>query len=117
MLLSIISALFMSGIALTMLVRAHQTKTCRMALMPAIAACMEFLTAGFLTPANFPWLTLLLIGWRITLASCCIIALQRDIAVAKTAERRKKIARRIEVRTVEPMIPGFKVLPELPKVA
>lgn len=118
MMLSIISALFMSGIAVSMLVRSHQIKTCRMALLPLAAACMEFLTAGYLTPSAFPWLTVLLIALRLTLASCCLIALQRDIAAAKQVERRKKLARRLKARTVEPMLPGLKVLPEVPyKVA
>lgn len=118
MLLSVISALFMCGIAVTMLLRAHQAKTCRVALLPMAAACMEFLTAGYLTPSAFPWLTVLLIALRLTLASCCLIILRRDVAIAKQAERRKKLARRIKARTVEPMLPGLKVLPEMPcKVA
>ena len=38
MILSIISALVMSGLALTMLLRAKQARTCRVALLPLAAA-------------------------------------------------------------------------------
>lgn len=106
MLLSIISALFMSGIALTMLLRAHQAKTCRVALLPLAAACMEWLTAGYLTPSAFPWMTMLLIVLRLGLAGCCMDILRRDIAKARQKARRQKLARRLKARTIQPLLPA-----------
>ena len=106
MLLSIISACFMSGLALVMLLKAHQVKTCRVALLPLAAACMEWLAAGYLTPAAFPWTTLLLVGLRLTLVLCCLSILRRDIACARQKARRKKLARRLEARTIQPLLPA-----------
>lgn len=117
MLLSIISAVAMGGMALTMLVRAHQAKTCRMAILPLAAACLECLTIGCLTPSAFPFMTLLLVVLRATLFGCCFVALHRDLAKAKSKARRQKLARRLEARTVEPMLPGLRVLDHPYKVA
>ncbi|MGI6264173.1 MAG: hypothetical protein ACOYJY_01750 [Acutalibacteraceae bacterium] len=111
MILSIISAVAMVIMTVSMLLRAHQVKTCRMALLPLTAGCMELFAAGFLTPVAFPWLTLLLCGLRLALLGCCGLVLQRDVAVAKAEARRKKLARRLQARTVEPMLPQMQVLP------
>ena len=99
MILSIISALVMSGLALTMLLRAKQARTCRVALLPLAAACMEWLVAGYLSPADFPWLTLLLVA-------CCTAILRADLARARQKARRQKLARRLEARPIQPMLPA-----------
>ena len=106
MILSIISALVMSGLALTMLLRAKQARTCRVALLPLAAACMEWLVAGYLSPADFPWLTLLLIALRLTLVAWCTAILRADLARARQKARRQKLARRLEARTIQPMLPA-----------
>ena len=74
MILSIISALVMSGLALTMLLRAKQARTCRVALLPLVA--------------------------------CCTAILRADLARARQKARRQKLARRLEARTIQPMLPA-----------
>lgn len=111
MILSIISAVAMVLMTVSMLVRSHRVQTCRMALLPLTAACMEIFTAGYFSPAAFPWLTLALVALRLSLLGCCARVLQRDVAAAKQEQRRKKLARRLQARAVEPMLPQLKVLP------
>lgn len=115
MILSLLSALFLGGVALSMLLKAHQAKTCRVALLPLGAAVMEMMTAGYLTPAAFPVLTALLVVLRLTMAGCCLILLRRDVETARQAARREKLARRLEARTLQPM-PPTSALPSRPSI-
>lgn len=115
MILSLISALVLGSIALTMLFKAHQAKTCRIALLPLGAAAMDMLTAGYLTPSAFPGLTIVLVVLRLVLAGCCVILLRRDIEKAKQEARREKLARRLQARTLQPM-PPTSSMPQRPVI-
>lgn len=106
MILSVLSALMMSALALGMLLKANEVKTCRAALLPLAAAGMEWLMVGYLTPAAFPLLTVLLVALRLLLAGCCLTMLRRDMARARQKARRQKLARRLEARTL-PTVPGL----------
>lgn len=98
MLLNIIVALGMAVLAVYMMGKGTLCQTRRMAWIPLAVCGMELLTAGLLTPADFPVLTVLLVLLRLTIAGCCAAALRYDAAAARAKRRRRERLSR-ELRT------------------
>lgn len=92
MFLSLLSIALMALMFLYMNVKAHFTKTRRMAFIPLLCAVTEMFTIGALTPA-FPGLTAISVLLRALILVSCWLELRRDeLAYKKQVKRLKNQA-------------------------
>lgn len=95
MLFSIASAVVFATIALYMVMKGRKTLSFRMAWIPAVLSAMEFALCGALAMGEYPVLTAILMVCRITVFSCCSLAMKKDAIAARNRRRRREVFRRI----------------------
>lgn len=109
MLWSSLNVVVMTILFMYMVNKAKCAETRKLALVPLATAAVELLAAGLLRPGLYPALTALLIAMRLVIIGCCVAALRRDAAMAKSRARRRARARRAAVEA-----PRLRVVPKPP---
>lgn len=89
MLWSSLNVVVMTILFMYMVNKAKCAETRKLALVPLATAAVELLAAGLLRPGLYPALTALLIAMRLVIIGCCVAALRRDAAMAKSRARRR----------------------------
>ena len=112
MLWSSLNVVVMTILFMYMVNKAKCAETRKLALVPLATAAVELLAAGLLRPGLYPALTALLIAMRLVIIGCCVAALRRDAAMAKSRARRRARARRAAVEA-----PRLRVVPKPPQSA
>lgn len=90
MLWSSLNVVVMTILFMYMVNKAKCAETRKLALVPLATAAVELLAAGLLRPGLYPALTALLIAMRLVIIGCCVAALRRDAAMAKSRARRAR---------------------------
>lgn len=95
MVFSAIAAAVFGAISLYMMSAARYSVTRKMAWIPLSMAAMEIAMAGALLWLEYPILTVILMGCRLTVFSCCVVSLKRDAARERNRRRRREVWRRV----------------------
>ena len=88
MLWSSLNVVVMTILFMYMVNKAKCAETRKLALVPLATAAVELLAAGLLRPGLYPALTALLIAMRLVIIGCCVAALRRDAAMAKSRQKK-----------------------------
>ncbi len=89
-------ALLMAGMFLHMLLRAKMPETRQFLWLPLCTCAVELMTAGVLSVAKFPVVTLLLMALRLSLFGFCVLVMKRDAALARARrQKRAQLKRRL----------------------
>ena len=95
MLLSFVAAVLFAAFALNMITKGKKSLSFRMVWIPAAMSAMEMAMCGVLLVWDYPVLTLILMVSRITVLTCCALAVKRDTAAARNRRRRRAVYRRV----------------------
>ncbi len=93
-----------------MVLKAQRAETRRLAMVPLGVAAVELLVSGLLTASMHPVLTAILVAMRLVILGCCVAAMRRDAALARSRARRrirKKRAATLALRELQahPIVP------------
>lgn len=106
MMLSFVAAVLFAVVSLKMALKAKGTISHRMAWIPGVMAAMELAMFGALAIGEYPVLTLILMACRITVLSCCSLAMKKDEATARNRRRRREVFRRVSADSLQYEVQG-----------
>lgn len=92
---SIMAAALFAAVAFNMATKGRKTLSHRMAWIPGSMAAMELAMCGALLIWEYPVLTLILMACRVTVLTCCSLALKKDANAARNRRRRRAVYRHI----------------------
>ncbi len=93
---NMVFALLMAGTFVYMLLRAKMPQTRQLLWLPACTCAVELMTAGLLSVAKFPVVTMLLMMLRLSLFGFCVLVMKRDTALARARrQKRAQLKRRL----------------------
>lgn len=95
MIISVLSAAVLGAVCFTMVAKERGSLSRRMAWIPGVMALMELALCGALLVWDYPILSLILFACRITVLSCCSVAMKRDAAAERRRRRRRAVWRRV----------------------
>lgn len=95
MTLSVVTAAIFGAVSLYMMVAAKCAVTRYMAWIPLSMAAIEVAMCGMLALGEYPVLTIVLMGCRATVLTCCSLAMKRDAAIERNRRRRRWVLRQV----------------------
>ena len=95
MVFSVTMAAVFATVGLYMTIAQKGVKSKRMAWIPSVVAVVEIVMCGMYSMADYPIGTLILMACRVTVLTCCVIALKRDAAAERNRRRRREVWRRV----------------------
>lgn len=106
MILSFAAAVVFAVVALKMAMKEKGTLSHRMAWIPGVMASTELAMFGLLAVWEYPVLTLVLMACRITVLTCCSLAMKKDEAAARNRRRRREVFRRVSADSLQYEVQG-----------
>ena len=94
MMLNLVFAFLMAGMFLYMLCRSKMRETREFLWLPLGTCLVELMTAGLLSTATFPVLTVALLLLRIALFGFCVLVMKRDAALARAKKQKRERQKR-----------------------
>lgn len=95
MIFSVIAAAVFGAIGLHMVSAARYSVTRKIAWIPLSMAAMELAMAGALLWLEYPILTAILMGCRLTVLLCCVVSLKKEAARERNRRRRREVWRHV----------------------